>query len=683
MTLAKTYAFDTETKRIQPGRLCPPMICLTYNDGESGGILDRQDGILWLKELLQSRAVQIVGHNVAYDFGVVVHSAQDPLLHALIWAAYDHDRIGDTGIREMLRKISRGWHEFDPRTGRPPAYALAALVDEYLEEKVEGKDGDDAWRFRYGELEHVPLADWPQAAKDYAFEDARYTARVWLKQTATAIADQAPQYRAAWALHLLSAWGLRTDAEAVDALEIALHAHVDDKMRELAERGLYRWEGTKKEPRRKLTKDTAEIQRRVEAAYRAKADGAEGGGPYAPLTDGGAKAQGAGEPFSYKWISTAAEVLEDSGDVDLALLAEIAGDQKLLSTYIPILRGGTQLPINPRYSVLMATGRTSSSGPNIQNQPRKGGVRECYIPRPGHIFAGCDYHIAELCGLAQVLVDKYGVDGSNMAQAILAGRELHLETAAGLLGCSYEDAVARYKAGDPEAKEARQLSKALNFGLPGGLGADSFAAFAKAGYGVILTADRAKELKQQWLERYPEMKRYFRDIGDRVSREGGSFDQEQHRSGRIRGGVGYTDGCNGLFQGLVADGAKAALYAVLKECYLGVDYNVDLDVLLGAGWDGTADDLEHRGRAPSALYGCRPIAFIHDEIILEVPEHLPAARLAAARMSEVMVAEMARFCPDIPIHADAHLMIRWEKSAEPVFDENGELIPWLPKPKAK
>ena len=78
----------------------------------------------------------------------------------------------------------------------------------------------------------------------------------------------------------------------------------------------------------------------------------------------------------------------------------------------------------------------------------------------------------------------------------------------------------------------------------------------------------------------------------------------------------------------------------------------------------------------SPLYGSRPVAFVHDEVIIESP--VERAQEAAQRLSEVMVEGMASFIPDIPIKADAHLMARWYKDAEPIFNDSGELIPWTP-----
>jgi DNA polymerase I-like protein with 3'-5' exonuclease and polymerase domains len=113
--------------------------------------------------------------------------------------------------------------------------------------------------------------------------------------------------------------------------------------------------------------------------------------------------------------------------------------------------------------------------------------------------------------------------------------------------------------------------------------------------------------------------------------------------------VGFCDGCNSYFQGLTADGAKAALYEVVRECYL---------------------------VKSSPLYGFRPVAFIHDEILLEGPE--AGARAAAKRLEEVMISEMQEWTPNIPTKADAHLMLKWYKDAEPVYDKEGQLQVWEP-----
>ena len=216
----------------------------------------------------------------------------------------------------------------------------------------------------------------------------------------------------------------------------------------------------------------------------------------------------------------------------------------------PVLEQGKTRPVNASYNPVVNTGRTSCRKPNVQNQPRIGGVRECWVPRSGMVYVQADYSIAELCALAQCCIFM-GVE-SQMGMALNEGRDLHLDLAAKIMGISYDDALVKRDAGDKVVKNARQMAKVANFGIPGGLGVASLVTFAKAAYGVVLTESQAKALKQEWLKAYPEMQAYFRYVRDQL-KISEHFVLRQWRSSRIRGNVGYTDGCNSPFQGLAAD----------------------------------------------------------------------------------------------------------------------------------
>lgn len=601
-------AFDTETWLIAPGRLAPRLVCLTTS---AGAILNAAEAVRWMRCQLQAGA-ELIGHNVAFDLGVLVQA--DPTLMPLVFDALDNDRIHDTMLLEQLIKIAEGRSKFDHRQGgKPPSYTLAALAAEHLGVDVQGK-GPDAWRFRYRELDGLPFDQWPRAAVDYAKFDAELTARVFKEQLAACGGDLPPTYhdqiRAAWALHLMSAWGMRTDPASVAALRAVLEGRLYSKRAMLIEAGVLRADGTK---------DTKAIKARVVAAL----------GDATPRTD---KSN----------VKTSEAVLRMTADPALLALADTLVDQKELSTYLPILEQGTTRPVNARYRVCVDTSRTACSRPNMQNQPRRSGVRECWAPRDGWVYISADYHVAELCALGQLCLHLFG--HSRLAEDIRAGLDPHLAVGAQLLGISYAEAAERR--GDPDVKKARQTAKALNFGAPGGLGAATFQAFA-AGYGVDIDEDGARDLLEVWKETYPEMALYFTWIGEQTQR--GRFTYYHPITGFIRGDVGFCDGCNMGFQHLVAQGAKAALYEVQREC-----------------WTSTG-----------ALAGCRPVVFIHDEIIMEAPEAI--ASEAAARLSDVMVRELAKLIPDVPIQADAAMMRRWHKGAEPLHDEQGRLIPWEPK----
>jgi len=587
-------AFDTETYRIVPGRLAPLPVVLTYaTSNGSERAVTPAEGARLLRTWCEDPNTIIVGHNVAFDMGVMVGAFPD--LVGPVFDAYAAGRVRDTSLREKLIRLASGEMSSDFGAGRKmTSFSMEAIFKVRFNEDLSAlKQGDDAWRLNYHRLDGVPLEAWPKEALDYAMGDATRTLRLFLAQgkddslvvdVATgAVTNEQEQVAAAWGLHLAGVWGLRTDPHAVAALA-----------RRLDEEALAH-----------------------EAAMRA------------------------------------AGVLRPDGTKDLkrvkALVEECLGDN-----------APRTVPINPAWNTLVESGRTSCREPNLQNLPRKGGVRECFIPRKGRIFASADYSTLELCTLAQVCLDLFG--HSAMAEALHAGRDLHLQMAASILGVDYDEVLQRHKAKDPQVKEMRQLAKAANFGYPGGLGAASFQTYAAATYNVTVSEEERRQLKAQWLEAWPEMRSFFDHVGGQLQMRD-AFDLVQPRSGRIRGQVGYCDGCNSHFQGLAADGAKAALFFIQQECYTGKS-----EIWKGAG--------------PSPLHGCRMVAFIHDEFVLEVPEALPLAQAAVARLVEVMVEGMALYVPDVPIKAEPTLMRRWYKEAEPVWDADGKLLVWEPKEKA-
>ena len=613
-------SLDTETYPIAPGQLVPRLVVMSYADPEGAGYLvAASDAPERVREWLRN-GYHVVGHNITYDLAVLVRAGGESLLLE-VFRAYEEGRVHCTKVREQLIQIALGaGGDVEGGGAKQRDFSLAECMRRRFNVDLSAdKKGEDAWRLRYHELEAVPLEDWPADARRYALDDAKHARRLFDAQEGDAelLRDEAAQARAAWMLHLAAAWGIRTDALAVAELGLSLEKKYRALEETLKDAGLIRESGTK---------DTATIKRRVEDAYAARGDAP-------PSTPGGA-------------VSTSRETLEESRDPLLASLAQLGAVEKLRGTFLPVLMRGTERPINPRWNVLVSSGRTSCSSPNLQNLPREGGVRECFVPRRGYVFAQADYGILELRALAQVLLRLFGK--SAMAEALQAGRELHLEMAARLLGIPYEEAVARKK--EPEVKQSRQLAKAANFGFPGGLGATAMQGYAKAAYQVTMSEQEARDLRAAWLRAYPEMEQYFRHVAQLVERNGGGYQQEAVGSRRLRGDCGFTDGCNGYFQSLAADGAKAAGWLITRECYT----------------------------VPSSpLYGSRVVAFVHDEYLLEVPE--AGAAEAAERLAALMVEGMRRYIPDIPIIAEPLLMRRWFKDAEPVRDASGKLIPWTPK----
>lgn len=269
------------------------------------------------------------------------------------------------------------------------------------------------------------------------------------------------------------------------------------------------------------------------------------------------------------------------------------------------------------------------------------------MPREGKVFAQGDFSGLELHTLAQVCVTLFGQ--SHLAEVLNAGLDPHTSVAADILGISYEEAVRRKKIGDEELDNARQTGKVLNFGLPGGLGAEKLCLFARKSYGVLLTEDRARELKAQWLDRWPEMRLFFKHVGDLVDEDTGEALVEQLFSKRLRGGCHYTAAANSYFQGLGADAAKRAHYLVTRACY---------------------------AEPVNVLYGSRPVNQVHDETILEVDDD-SRAHDKAVDLGRLMLLGANEFLPDVPARVEPLLARCWSKKSKPVY-KNGRLVPWQP-----
>lgn len=598
-------AIDLETWLIDAGYLAPHPVSVAWADVEDAGNVTLR---LWsdprlLAELREVLAGGLVGHNVAFDMGVLAQWY--PALREDIWQAYAAGRILDTKIACQLADVAAD----DLHQG----YSLADCCKRLLGVDVEGKHGPDAWRMRYRELTDVPIERWPAAAESYARLDVTYTAKLWSKIGRQPTDDF--ECRAAWALHLSSAWGLRVDPDEAAKLERDLRATTVRRDEVLRAHRIMRGNGST---------DTKAVMALVEAEL----------GEDAPKTETGR-------------TRTDAETLGKCRHPALVAMAEAAKAAKLQSTFLPTLKKAAGRPVNPSYTVILRSDRVSCSNPNIQQLPRKGGIREAFVPFKGNVFISVDYAGAELVCLAQVLLVLF--ERSAMADAIRLGQDLHLNTAAMLLGRSYEQTVADYEAGESAAAEARQLAKALNFGIPGGLAPKTLQQYL-LGYGIQTTLAEATDYRNRWLGLYPEMDRYF-TLLKTYARGGGTFKVTHPLTGFVRGGCEYTSGANHFFQSLLAKVAKEALWRVSVECY---------------GALGTR----------TALAGARIAAFVHDEILLEAArEHAPEA---AERLAEVMRDAAAPWMPNLRLRADPCVMSCWSKKAKATRDASGRLLVWQP-----
>ena len=593
-----------------------------------------------------------MGHNVAYDLGVVC--AQWPDLIPLVFDKYDRGGVTDTLIRDQLIQIAkgefRGWFNEQTQESGAVTYHLADLVRRHLGRTL-AKEG---FRLFYRVFDQIPdigawdavaemfqmmcragkWPDWtaglddedkagllaadPSEARTYALEDARTTLAVYEAQERygpSVFVDQYRQTYAAFCLHLASAWGVHTDPEKVKKLADGLRADFDRLQGELMRANIVRPSGTVDTEAARQAMLAACVQEGIKPA----------------LTPKGA-------------ISLSADScarVEDEGSY-ITQYSEYVQLRKSLSNDIKMLESATDTPLQPRYD-MADTGRTRASR-GFQAISKTGGIRECFVPRPGKVFAQGDYEALELHTLAQWCL-SHGIP-SKLAEALNAGKDVHTMMGATMLGITYEEGLARKKAGDKAFKDARQKAKPINFGFPGGLGIEKFVNFARIQYGVVMSEAEARQAKEAWLTLWPEMHQFFYLSAQATA--GGQLATETHLfSGRIRGGCRYTALCNGRFQGLGADAAKSGLCLVTRACYAEPD---------------------------SPLYGARPIGFFHDEILAEVA--IDVAPEAAVELGRLMMKGADIFLPDVKSKVDPLLMEYWSKDAEPVKDANGRLTVW-------
>ncbi len=669
-------AFDTETALIRPGLLAPPLVCVTWQSrGGLAGIIHHRDGLSVLKVWLESRQTIFVGHNVSYDFAVV--GERYPELLPLIFDAYAEDRVTDTGIRQKLLDIAGGVYR--GRVGEKGRWITHEYSLEALAKRVAGMQlVKDAWRLSYGEFIDAPLVEWPNLARslqaraaqrisqlealphagkedkaikkeidglremvngdpnrctEYPLDDARATLAIWEGQEkhAAYLDDQYRQARAAWALHLSSAWGLRTDATGVEVLRRETQASYDALLDELVAAGLVRPDGTR---------DTKAASARMVQVCK------EENLPLRRTATHGTKPEcDTGEDCH---VCLDADACNASGDPLLENYAELSTLKKVLTNDVEALSKGIEYPVHTRYG-MAETARTTSSGPNIQNLRRKAGIREAFVPRAGKVFAACDYPSLELYTLAQCCVSWIGK--SALADALNGGQDPHTAMAANIVGVPYDVAVARLEAGHEVIDNARQTAKVANFGFPGGLGIEKLRLFAKKTYGVELSFERAKQLKEQWYATWPEMPHYFARVNALCDTPSGKASVETLFTRRFRGGASYCAACNNGFQALGADCAKNAGWNISRCLY-----------------------TSHA----SPLFNARMVAFVHDEFILETSEG-PTAHDAALELAKLMREGANVYLPDVQLVAAKMkplLMKRWSKKAKPLFDQEGRLVPW-------
>ena len=239
--------------------------------------------------------------------------------------------------------------------------------------------------------------------------------------------------------------------------------------------------------------------------------------------------------------------------------------KKLLSTYVDVL----PTLVNPKTGkihtsfnqTVTATGRLSSSDPNLQNIPVRGEdgkeIRKAFIPEPGCLFFSADYSQIELRVMAHLSGDE------NMIEAFREGYDIHAATAAKI-----------YKKGIEEvSRDERTKAKRANFGIIYGI--------TVFGLAERLDIERAeaRQLIDGYFETFPQVKEYM-EAAKEKARQLGYAETLYHRrrylpdinsrNNTVRS-FAERNAINAPIQGTAADIIKVAMIRIhrrFKDAYL-------------------------------------------------------------------------------------------------------------------
>ena len=261
-----------------------------------------------------------------------------------------------------------------------------------------------------------------------------------------------------------------------------------------------------------------------------------------------------------QYVTSEAELMKYADEHEIVKkILDWRGLKKLLSTYIdnlPTLIDPNDGRIHTTYNqTVTATGRLSSSNPNLQNIPVRDDdgkeIRKAFIPEEGCLFFSADYSQIELRIMAHLSGDK------NMIEAFREGHDIHQATAAKVYKKDLEEVT----------KSERSKAKTANFGIIYGISAFGLA------QRMDVPRKEASQLIKDYFLTYPDVKKYM-DESIEKAREKGYIttisgrrrylpDINSHNA--VVRGYAERNAINAPIQGSAADIIKAAMVRVRRR----------------------------------------------------------------------------------------------------------------------
>jgi DNA polymerase-1 len=321
--------------------------------------------------------------------------------------------------------------------------------------------------------------------------------------------------------------------------------------------------------------------------------------------------------------STAEEVLQQLADDGYELpqiIMQYRGLSKLKSTYtdkLPLQVNKTSGRVHTSYhQAVTATGRLSSSDPNLQNIPVRSDngrrIREAFVAGEGNVLLAADYSQIELRIMAHLSADE------SLLKAFAEGADIHRHTASEIFNVSLEQVTS----------DQRRSAKAINFGLIYGMSA--FGLAKQLG----IERHEAADYMNIYFERYPGVRQYMDNTREQAKQDGyvetifgrRLYLHEINSSNGMRRQYAERTAINAPMQGSAADIIKRAMIDIHK-------------------WLAETDT------------GIKMIMQVHDELVFEIPESQLESAKAEIEKFMVNAAQL-----NVPLEVGIGVGENWEQA---------------------
>lgn len=252
--IPRAIGFDCETWPFRPGVMAPPAVSLQWSGVEcdrvsSPALLGGRDSYKQLIDVfvnwLRTPGLVMYGANTPYDMLCMVslvgrvygYEAAQALL-VEIFAKYRRSEVSDVLTNQKMIDLAAGCYRgYFNQKGKWVHYGYG--LDDITLRHTGRRLNKGEWELRFGELEDVPLSQWPHGATAYALDDGLATGQCTVEQAhypaqvernfpgLDPLVDQWNQARGAFWLKLCSTWGIRTNADAVEnfSREVVVEYH--------------------------------------------------------------------------------------------------------------------------------------------------------------------------------------------------------------------------------------------------------------------------------------------------------------------------------------------------------------------------------------------------------------------------------------------------------------------------